>query len=112
MASGSSRGETRSSSLFARLLSGSMTTVLRRLGIRASTEEEIQVLLKEGIEEGIFGEAEHEIVKRVFRLGDHRASELMTPMNEVVWLDVADPPEAMKRQNTQRPLSRLPVRGG
>jgi len=69
-----------------------MATVLRRLGIRPSTEEEFQDLLKEGIEAGVFGEAEHEIVKRVFRLGDHRASELMTPMKEVVWLDVADPP--------------------
>ena len=76
-------------SLIARLLSGSLAGVLRRLGRRPSTEDEIQVLLKEGIEAGIFDEAEQEIVTRVFELGDYRASELMTPMNKIVWLDVA-----------------------
>jgi putative hemolysin len=109
MASESSRIEARSSSLIARLWNGSMATVLRRLGIRPSTEEELRVLLKEGIEAGILGEIEHEIVKRVFRLGDHRANELMTPMKEVVWLDLADPPGEMKRKITESPHSRFPV---
>jgi putative hemolysin len=99
------------SSLVARLLGGSMAAVLRRLGLRTSTdtEEEIQALLKEGIESGLFGAAEQEMVTRVFRLGDHRANELMTPMNEVVWLDVTDPPEEMKRKITESPHSRFPV---
>src|SRR4051794_35363477 len=109
MANGPPRVDTRSTSLFARLLNGSLATVLRKLGIRPSTEEEIRELLKEGIEAGVFGEAEHEIVKRVFRLGDHRASELMTPMKEVVWLDVAETPEEMKRKITESPHSRFPV---
>jgi putative hemolysin len=99
------------SSLFARLLSGSLASVLRRLSRRpsTSTETEIQVLLKEGIEAGIFDEAEQEIVTRVFRLGDYQASALMTPMNEIVWLDVADTPEEMKRKITESPHSRFPV---
>ena len=96
-------------SLIARLLSGSLAGVLRRLGRRPSTEDEIQVLLKEGIEAGIFDEAEQEIVTRVFRLGDYRASELMTPMNEIVWLDVADTPDEMKQKITEAPHSRFPV---
>jgi putative hemolysin len=97
------------SSLIARLLSGSMAIVLRRLGLRSSKEEEIQVLLKEGIQAGIFGEAEHEIVTRVFRLGALRANELMTPMKSIVWLDVADPPGEMRRKITESPHSRFPV---
>jgi putative hemolysin len=97
------------SSLIARLLSGSLVAVLRRLGRRPSTEDEIQGLLKEGIEAGIFDEAEQEMVTRVFRLGDYRASELMTPMNEIVWLDVAESPEDMKRKMTESPHSRFPV---
>ena len=109
MDSGSPRTDTRPSSLLARLLSGSVALVLRRLGIRHSTEEEIHVLLREGIETGLFGEAEHEIVTRVFRLGGHRASELMTRMKEIVWLDVADSPEEMKRKITESPHSRFPV---
>jgi putative hemolysin len=105
----SPRDEPRSSSLIARLLGGSAAIVLRRLGIRPSAAEEIHGLLREGIEAGIFGEAEHEIVTRVLRLGGHRASELMTPMKEVVWLDVSDPPEEMKRKITESPHSRFPV---
>jgi putative hemolysin len=109
VAESSSRGESRPSSPIARLLSGAVALVLRRLGIRPSTEEEIQVLLREGIEAGTIGEAEHEIVTRVLRLGSHRASELMTPMNEIVWLDVADPPEEMKRKIADCPHTRFPV---
>jgi putative hemolysin len=97
------------SSRIARLLSGSMTILLRRFGLRSSTEEEIQVLLKEGIESGIFGAAEHEMVNRVFQLGDHRANELMTPMKQIVWLDVTDPPDEMKRKIRESPHSRFPV---
>src|SRR5438093_12212994 len=105
--SSSSRGESRSSNPIARLLSGS----LRRLGLRpsADTEEEIQVLLQGGMQAGIFEAAEHEMVKRVFRLGDHRASELMTPMKEIVWLDVADSPAEMQRKIAESPHSRFPV---
>ena len=114
MDTGSSRGEARSLPLIARLLSGSVAIVLRRLGIRPSTaprvtEEEIEILLKEGIQAGAFEEAEHEILKRVFRLGHRRASELMTPMKEVIWLDIADSLEVMERQITESPHSRFPV---
>jgi putative hemolysin len=109
MASGFSRGESRSSSLFSRLLSGSMAIVLRRLSSRPSTEEEIQDLLKEGMQAGIFEEAEHEIVTRVFRLGDHRASALMTPMREIVWIDIADSPDEIRRKIKESPHSRFPV---
>jgi putative hemolysin len=114
MVPGAPRGESRSLPLIARLLSGSMAIVLRRLGIRPSTEprvteEEIEALLKEGTQAGVFEEAEHEIVRRAFRLGHHRASELMTPMQEVVWLDIADSPDVMRRQITESPHNRYPV---
>lgn len=110
MASHPSRGETtRSSPLISRLWNGSTSIVRRGLGIRPSAEEEIKVLLKEGIQAGIFGEAEQEMVKRVFRLGAYRANELMTPMKGIVWLDVADPPEQMQRKIAESPHSRFPV---
>lgn len=97
------------SSPIARLLSSSIATMLRRLGLRPSSEQEIQVLLKERIAAGIFGEVETEIVTRVFRLGDHRAHELMTPMKEIVWLDLADSPDEMKLKIGESPHSRFPV---
>lgn len=99
------------------LLSHSTEIILRMLGIRASTEptvteEEIRALVKEGAKTGVLEEVEHEIVKRVFRLGDKRASALMTPRTEVVWIDVADSPDEVRRKITESPHSRFPVCDG
>lgn len=109
MASESPPSVPRSSPLIARLLNGSIAIILRRFGTRPTTEEEIKVLLKEGTESGVFEEVEHEIVERLFRLSDHRASALMTPMKAIVWLDIADPPEVMRRKIVESPHARFPV---
>jgi putative hemolysin len=97
-----------------RLLGGSTELVLRFFRVRRSaessvTEEEVKAMVKEGARAGVFEEAEHEMVKRVFRLGDKRAAALMTPRPDVVWLDVADPPEVIQRKITESPHSRFPV---
>lgn len=100
-----------------KLLSVSTEIVLRLLGVRPSTEptvteEEIRALVKEGAKTGVLEEVEHEIVKRVFRLGDKRASALMTPRTEVIWIDVADSPDEVRRKITESPHSRFPVSDG
>lgn len=91
--------------------------VLELIGVKTpggghTPEERIKVLLEEGAWAGAFGEAEHAMVRRVFRLGRQRAGVLMTPMKEVVWLDVADPPDLMRRKITGSPHSRFPVCAG
>jgi putative hemolysin len=96
------------------LLSGSTNGLLNLLGIRASeepeiTEEEIKVLIRQGAESGVFEEAEHEIVQRVFRLGDRPIKGIMTPRTEIVWLDI----ESTVEENIQEVMtsnhSRFPV---
>src|SRR5579875_844270 len=87
---------------------------LRVLGIRPSSgplfsEEAIQELMQEGTKAGIFEQAEHEMVKRVLRFGDRRARALMTPRNEIVWIDLADSPEEIRRKVIGSPHSRFPV---
>ncbi|MEX0270039.1 hypothetical protein AB3R30_12915 [Leptolyngbyaceae cyanobacterium UHCC 1019] len=65
-------------------LSGISTdTLLNLLEVKASnepeiTEEEIKVLIR-GAESGMFEEAEHEMVERVFRLGDRPIRAIMSP---------------------------------
>ena len=49
------------------------------------------------------------MVKRVFRLGDLRAGNLMTPRTDVVWIDVADAPEELRRVVRECPHSLFPV---
>jgi putative hemolysin len=97
-----------------RVLSVSTDLVLRALGMRPSTEppiteEEIQVLLQQGTQAGVFEEAEREMVAGVFRLGERRVSALMTPRTEIVWLNLEDPPQETHHRITDSALSQFPV---
>ncbi|MBC7805222.1 MAG: HlyC/CorC family transporter [Akkermansiaceae bacterium] len=77
------------------VLSISTKGLLRVFGIRETaeqpvTEDEINILIGQGVTVGAFAEEEREIVERVFRTADRRVSVLMTPRREVVFLDVTD----------------------
>ena len=96
------------------ILSGATDRVLRLLGVRPRSEppvthEEISVLLQQGTKAGVFEEGEHEMIKRVFRFSDRRARALMTPRNDVVWIDQADPPDEIRRKIVSKPHTRFPV---
>jgi len=100
-----------------RFLSLLTELVLRPFGIRRMAEppvthEEIRVLVREGAKAGVFRDAEHEIFLRVFRFCDRRARSLMTPRNRIVWIDVADPSEEIRRKVISSPHSRFPVCDG
>ncbi len=91
--------------------------MLGMIGVRPpgeglSPEERLLGLVDEGAWGGVLGGAELEMVRRVFRLGRRSAGALMTPMKEVVWLDVADTPELMRRKIRESPHSRFPVCDG
>jgi putative hemolysin len=96
------------------LLAVATDRLLGVVGIRPSsetpvTEESIQQLMQVGTKAGVFEEAEHEMVKRVLRFGDRRARALMTPRNEIVWIDLGDSPEEVRRKVISSPHSRFPV---
>jgi len=95
-------------------LSFSTDGVLRLLGVKPSdippvTEEEIQLLIDQGTQAGVFEEAEQDMVEGVFSLGDQRVYSLMTPRTEIVWLDVNDTNEDILRKIGESPYSRFPV---
>jgi magnesium and cobalt exporter, CNNM family len=100
-----------------RLLGGSTRIVLRTFRIRPSeeppvTEEEIKVMMEQGAEAGVFEEAEHDIVKSIFKLGDRAVSALMKPRREVVWLDIEDPFVETQKKLASSLYSRFPVGQG
>jgi len=100
-----------------RMLSACTELVLRLLGVRASndplvTEEEIQVLLDQGTQAGVFEETEQDMVEGVFSLNDRRLSSLMTPRSEIIWLDVNDSRQEIRRKISESSFSRLPVCSG
>jgi magnesium and cobalt exporter, CNNM family len=91
--------------------------VLKLLGIEPGTEppvteEEIQLLIEQGTQAGVFEEAEHDMVEGVFSLADQRLYSLMTPRPDIVWLDIADSVEEIRQKLTESNFSRYPVRQG
>jgi putative hemolysin len=100
-----------------RFLSFSTESVLRIFGVKVSeeppvTEEEIQLLIDQGTEAGIFEEAEHDMVEGVFSLGDQRVYSLMTPRTDITWLDIDDPIEVIQQKIGENDFSLFPVRQG
>ena len=73
------------------------------------TEEELLVQLNEGTQAGVFEEAEQDMVEGVFSLSDQRVNALMTPRNEIIWLDVNDTAAEIRREVQGCPFSRFPV---
>ncbi len=96
------------------LLDRSTDGMLRLFGLRESaeapvTEDEIKILIEQGIHAGVFVETERDMVERIFHLADRRVSELMVPRTVMVWLNVDDSPEEIAATIGNSPHSRFPV---
>ena len=91
--------------------------VLKTMGVEPGheppvTEEEIQLLIDQGTQAGVFEEAEHDMVEGVFSLADQRVYSLMIPRPDVVWLDISDSIEEIRQKLAESNFSRFPVRQG
>ncbi|MBN1312069.1 MAG: HlyC/CorC family transporter [Anaerolineae bacterium] len=78
-----------------RLLTLSTELVLKVVPVDVSqeepvTEEEIAILIEDGVQSGVFEQAEYDIIERVFRLDRRPAARVMIPRTEVVWLNAQD----------------------
>ena len=75
------------------LLSSSSSLMLRLIGARnrgepSVTNDEINVLMEQGAEAGVFHESEQEIVSNVLRLDEQRISAIMTPRRDMFIIDL------------------------
>ena len=100
-----------------RFLSFATDAILRLLGKRAVasppvSEEEIRVLMEQGTEAGVFEEHEHQLVSRVFRMDDLRTAAIMTPRNDIVYLNMDEPLETILAHIAEVPHSLFPVTRG
>jgi len=98
-------------------LTASADVVLRAFRIRPPeeplvTEEEIKLLIEQGAETGVIDAAEHETVRRLFRLSDRAVMALMKPRHDIVWLDADAPAEQTMKQVAASSHSRFPVARG
>ncbi|WP_425507386.1 hemolysin family protein [Thermomonas brevis] len=76
------------------------------------TEEEIQLLVSEGHEQGVFDLDERNMLNRVMRLGDRTADSLMTPRTRIAWLDASAPLADNLATMQEHEFSRYPVYRG
>jgi putative hemolysin len=101
-----------------KFLSISTDIVLRIVGARpvrqpSVTEEEIKLLLQQGILEGVFEEVEQELVENILRLDSRKVGAIMTPRKDVVYLDVTKSYEVNRGVLTDHPHWIIPLcRGG
>ncbi len=80
---------------FVWLLSTSNNLILKLLGIKSNsdsiiTEEEIKSIVKESAQEGEIEQIEHNIVERVFELGDRKINTLLTHRTAMTFFSVED----------------------
>ncbi len=102
---------------FVKLLSVSTKGIMKLLGLderkeEGVTEAEIHAILQEGSESGVIEANERDMVRNVFRLDDRQVGSLMTPRNDIEWLDLEDTREENFRKVLTSARSRLVVASG
>jgi putative hemolysin len=96
------------------LLNLSSNFLMASMGIRKAkesvvSEEEVRVLIDEGLSAGIFKKAEKEMVESVFELDELTAGDLMTPRARMIWLSLDDTDEENWRRIAGSGHSHFPV---
>lgn len=100
-----------------RLIGFSTDIVLRLLRVKIQkpapvTEDEIQLLLQEGVRAGVFHQAEPKMVERVLAMDRLPVRNIMTPRAKVVFLNKDDPHEAIWHKIVVSGHSDYPVYAG
>ena len=96
------------------VLGKSSHAVLRLFGLHADerqgvTEEELKAVLAEGAEEGVLENEERDMIERLLRLADKPVRAIMTPRNELAWIDRNDPTAHVAAALRGSPHSRFVV---
>jgi putative hemolysin len=73
------------------------------------SEDEVKRLIAEGARTGIFHVAERDMINGVLRLADRSVRSVMTPRVDVIWMDLDDPPEMIRREIAESGHSRYPA---
>lgn len=99
------------------LLTGSSKAVLALLGIKGEqrgfiTREEVEHIVAEGHESGIFSETEHEFIENLFDFTHTSVREVMVPRTRVVGFDLDLPKEEILNGVLDNMYSRYPVYRG
>lgn len=97
-----------------RVLSASTELVLRIIRLKKPTdppvtEEEVKVMIEEGVQAGVFDRHEPAMVESVLALDRLPVRDLMTPRAKIIWINKADPHEAIWHKIVVSGHSHYPV---
>jgi putative hemolysin len=102
---------------FIKFLSFSTNLAVGAFGVdedraREVSEHEIQAMVDEGKRVGVFQETEHDLLVGVFGLDERKVSSVMTPVTELVWLDIDGDPDDVMQKVFAHPHTKFPVARG
>lgn len=78
----------------------------------AMTSEDFEYLIERGTRDGVIDEVREELLSSVLEFADRVTKEIMIPRTRVVAIDKNAAPEALLRDLTENPYSRMPVYEG
>jgi putative hemolysin len=92
-------------------------TITRPFGASAEagtlvSEDEIKALVETGEEQGVLEEAERNMIRSIFDLGDKRVHEVMVPRTDIVAIEESTPPGELLERVVAAGHSRIPVYEG
>lgn len=100
---------------FVRLLTFSTNLTLKLLGMKSEdleeqiSREEIQSLVEQGKEQGVFNNIEQEMINSIFEFDNKLAREIMTPRINVFAIDISEEREEYFDELFEMKYSRIPV---
>ncbi|MDD5261188.1 MAG: hemolysin family protein [Methylacidiphilales bacterium] len=107
----------RSVSYIVNFLNACSDILLALMGVKKAehspvSEEEVRVLIDQGLTAGVFKKSEKEMVEGVLNLDEQTVDDLMTPRAQVIWLNIGDEPENNWRKIAGSGHSHFPVYQG
>ncbi len=99
------------------LLRASVNLVLKILPVSSApqaavTEDDVRALVAEGTHAGVFLASERRLLEGVMALADRKVGSIMIPRQDVIWLDLEEPLEALWQQAKESGHARFLVARG
>jgi len=99
------------------LLRVSVNTVLKLLPLSSApqaavTEDDVRALVAEGTHAGVFLASERRLLEGVMALADRKVGSIMIPRQDVIWLDLDEPLDALWQQAKESGHARFLVARG
>jgi putative hemolysin len=99
------------------LLDASSGVLIRLLGVRqgkqaAVSAEELHMLFAEATRSGVIEDEQHQMLQGVVRLAERPVREMMTPRNQLDWIDISASESEIRAAIEESAHSLLPVADG